>query len=806
MKLSFLVCMAQLALVTSAGAAELVLAEGGRTAYRVVGVSKPTELEFAAAADLKSTLKEITGADFGSDETKTKNIYIGIQPECDKAPLKEYERRITSSNGDIYIYGEGSRGNVFAVYDFLRDVLGCRWYTVVGDKKILKHERLVLPELKKSLIPSIPMMTASYVAVLPTWADFSRRIGLYDRADRDVCIGPYGIHAGMSIIPSGLIPFGGRIGNTFGPHEYFKDCAYFKDHPEYFSMNAKGERVVTMQLCYSNKGMRDQFESNILRMLNQANYRDERIIVGFGQNDNGGKFCYCKECEALEKKYQHPAGAYYDFLLDMSARFAKTCPKMLLGFLAYREDQTLRPSPLMKKLPENLLPSYAPLGCDFSKPLADPVNRSQQENFRRWSDIATRMHWWAYPTTYPRPVINFPLVANIHRIAENFRLAYKNKVWMAYCEFGNGPYGRWGFNDLRLYLLNEMCRRIDADEQAIIKEFAEACFGPAAPMYQKYLAELEELEAKYPQFLRWNPNILTIDYATPANLLRWQRDFDQMEKLAAGNKRYMSNLRCLRYNLDVMTVAKWPYMTKEEQAGFGDLEKLIARINDTIQFEAEELRESLRLTDPKDFAEKVGIRTRHQHFGADIYIARARGGKPLPKTLRKFEKTAYRIMPNRNKLGLDKDPAAPFGLCNTGSYPNPNTLSWVTMRTFVSTRTPQWEIKPTASRFNEKRIIRNKTFDGKYHYYYLGAMPILPDSQIYYGPISGQSGFEMGQLHDPKRPNRLYDFYVCLAVDPDKKWVKLGELVVIPLDKDAAPAKLSKPAKDAEKTKVDAFI
>ena len=65
----------------------------------------------------------------------------------------------------------------------------------------------------------------------------------------------------------------------------------------------------------------------------------------------------------------------------------------------------------------------------------------------------------------------------------------------------------------------------------------------------------------------------------------------------------------------------------------------------------------------------------------------------------------------------------------------------------------------------------------------------------------------MGQLHDPKRPNRLYAFYVCIAVDKDKKWVKLGELVVVPLDKAAKPAvKSAKPAKEAEKTKVDAFI
>ncbi len=773
----FLCCLGAL-WCGAADAAELVLADGGKTRYAVVPPPEPTALEKAAASDLTGILQEITGADFGAEKGKTKRIRIGVRPECDEKPLAEYERRITSHDGEIYIYGEGTRGNVFAVYDFLRDVLGCRWYVVNGDKKIPKREKLVLPELKYSLVPSIPVMTASNVAKYPSWADFSRRIGLYDRADRDVCIGPYGIHAGMSIIPSGLIPFGGRLGNTFGPHEYFKDCAYFKDHPEYFSMNARGKRVYTMQLCYSNKGMRDQFERNILRMLEQAGYKGERIIVGFGQNDNVGKFCYCPDCEALEKKYDHPAGAYYDFLLDMSARFAKTAPRMLLGFLAYREDQTLRPAAGMRKLPPNLLPSYAPLGCDFSKPLTHPANRKEAANFKRWADITTRMHWWAYPTTYPRPVINFPLVANIHRIAENFRLAYKNKVWMAYCEFGNGPYGRFGFNDLRLYLLTELCRRIDADEQALIREFSDACYGPAAPGFRKYLAELEKLEAEFDTFLRWNPNLLIIGYATPANLLRWQRDFDEMEKLAAGDRRILDNLSRVRYNLDVTTIAKWPYMTKEEQAGFGELEKIIARAEAAI------VTDAVQKSDAKKFPTAVPVRIAYQHRGADIYIARARGGKPLPRSFAKF-KTVHRIMPNRNMRGLDKDPDAPFGLCNRGNFPG--MRHWFQLRDFDPKRDPRWVMKPTALVFNERRIERNKTFDGKYHYYSLGKMPVAPDSQIYYGAISPASSFEMGQLHDPKRPNRLFAFYVCLAVDPDRKWVKLGELVAIPLDEDAKP-------------------
>ena len=81
--------------------------------------------------------------------------------------------------------------------------------------------------------------------------------------------------------------------------------------------------------------------------------------------------------------------------------------------------------------------------------------------------------------------------------------------------------------------------------------------------------------------------------------------------------------------------------------------------------------------------------------------------------------------------------------------------------------------------------VRKEYGDGKYHYVHLGALPIEPNCHLAFYPISSQSGFSLCHLYDPKRPNRLYDFYVSLAL-PDDKHVKLDELLVIPLDRDAA--------------------
>ena len=151
-------------LAGTAAAAEIVLADGGKTDYAVVSKPKPTDREFAAANDLRRTLKEITGADFGADPGKTKHIYVGVRPESDKEPLKEGERRITSYNGDIYLYGEGRHGDDNVVYDFLRD-LGCRWVNLSGDRTLVKQPKLVVGELKKSIIPSIPYYTGNFLTV-----------------------------------------------------------------------------------------------------------------------------------------------------------------------------------------------------------------------------------------------------------------------------------------------------------------------------------------------------------------------------------------------------------------------------------------------------------------------------------------------------------------------------------------------------------------------------------------------------------------------------------------------------------------
>ena len=91
-------------------AAELTLAEGGKTKYKIVVAPNAEAIDKEAAADLAATLKEITGADFSDAAGKEKSIFVGTAAPGDKTPLKEFERRITTQDGNLYIYGEGEIG------------------------------------------------------------------------------------------------------------------------------------------------------------------------------------------------------------------------------------------------------------------------------------------------------------------------------------------------------------------------------------------------------------------------------------------------------------------------------------------------------------------------------------------------------------------------------------------------------------------------------------------------------------------------------------------------------------------------
>ena len=133
----------------------ITLAKNGRTNYTIVYEFSGDVLLDPAVRDLAATLEEITGAKFPvAPKTSGCGIHVGVAAPGDKDAFASRERRIKSVGEDLYIYGDYRYGVAGAIYNFLREFCGCRWYTATGDKRIPKNPDLRFAAIDYRHVPS----------------------------------------------------------------------------------------------------------------------------------------------------------------------------------------------------------------------------------------------------------------------------------------------------------------------------------------------------------------------------------------------------------------------------------------------------------------------------------------------------------------------------------------------------------------------------------------------------------------------------------------------------------------------------
>ena len=97
--------------------------------------------------ELAAFLKQATGAPFEvapADRVKgsRKRLFVGLSAPAleilGKGPLagmQDQEHVVRNVDSDVFLYGQGPHGNLYAVYDFLETSVGCRWYSAFGGMK-----------------------------------------------------------------------------------------------------------------------------------------------------------------------------------------------------------------------------------------------------------------------------------------------------------------------------------------------------------------------------------------------------------------------------------------------------------------------------------------------------------------------------------------------------------------------------------------------------------------------------------------------------------------------------------------------
>ena len=280
-----------LAIQTATFAEELVLADRGQSAYRIVVAASASPSTKHAAEELQMFLEQMTGAKLPIVSDKEppgpREIILGqnahlaaTATKIDFAALGNEGYVIRTVGPHLVIAGGALRGNLYGVYGLLEDHLGCRWFAP-GVSRIPKMPRLALGAIDEKKVP-----------VLEYREPFT-----FDCFDADWCARNRmnSSHARLEAKHGGNVRWGGGFVHTFA--NLVPPKKYFKEHPEYFSLVGGKRQDGYAQLCCTNEDVIRLCTEGILRAMKA---QPDAFVFSVSQNDTD-KHCECERCQAIAK-------------------------------------------------------------------------------------------------------------------------------------------------------------------------------------------------------------------------------------------------------------------------------------------------------------------------------------------------------------------------------------------------------------------------------------------------------------------------------------------------------------------------
>ena len=466
----------------------LILAAHGRTDWQIVLPPAPSASEQYAAEELARFLHESTDADFQivplSGTADRHRIFLGFPLWNAPGGLNPVQRGmgkeeyyIQTLEDDLIFTGGRPRGTLYAVYEFLDTVVGCRWFTPEVSR-IPHHDVLEVPFLSIHKEPQLAYREDyNFCAFDPDWACRNRLNGPSHRLETK--------HGGTDRY------------NTYSGGAHSFDLLvpveeYFDTHPEYFS-EVDGVRIKDhTQLCLTNPEVVEISKKRVLEWIRKD---PEAELIAVAQNDWYNP-CTCPACRAIDEREASHSGTLLTFVNQIAEAVAQEYPEKKLGVLAYQ--YTRKPPKTLKPHP-NVLIRLCSIECCFSHPLEEcqevasfkkrtlPDATTFVEDLEGWSRICDNIQIWDYTVDFMHYLMPFP---NFQVLKPNINFFIKNHA-IGIFEQGNGesPYG--DFEELRAYVIARLLWNPDLETEDLIHEFLEAFYGAAADPLYRYIELLK---------------------------------------------------------------------------------------------------------------------------------------------------------------------------------------------------------------------------------------------------------------------------------------------------------------------------
>jgi len=371
-------------------------------------------------------------------------------------------------NESLVIAGGEPRGTLYAVYAFLRDHLGCRWFTKELSY-IPKQDRIVIPPLDETYSPALTYRNlVDNDLMSPDWCARNHVNGFSSEAD---------------------LGRGGKISHWQFGHSFdslIPPDRYFDSHPEYFAVvNGRRPRDEA-QLCCTNpevirvltENLRRQIEVDLQRERNEPDNPSPEIYY-LAQND-WGNCCECAACRSLiEKECSHTAPLIH-LCNNVVEVLDPDYPEKSFLTISYR--YSARPPKSLKAHPK-LIVQVCPIECCVAHPHATcdfPENVNFREYMKGWQHIAERLWVWDYATHLRNPLLPTP---GLHALGENIRWFVEQGVTGMFFQ----DVGHRQFNSLRGYIIARLMWNPNDDIESLTCEFLEAFYGQAKGPFLDYM-------------------------------------------------------------------------------------------------------------------------------------------------------------------------------------------------------------------------------------------------------------------------------------------------------------------------------
>ncbi|MCA1808461.1 MAG: DUF4838 domain-containing protein [Lentisphaerae bacterium] len=384
-----------------------------------------------------------------------------------------------------------------AVYTFLQDYLGVRWlWPGQLGEDILPQKTIVFGPFEYRYHPQVRVRGG-----LMAYSTLFRS----GPEPREATTG--GISSGYWLRVQRLqLDSLGPIGGGHGFGTWWN--RFHETHPEYFALQPDGTRSLctdpgNAKMCMSNPDVWEQWLVDVAEKL-EANPNERVFNASAGDSYHRGH-CICENCRA----WDHPDGELrrlswdgmghnYVALSEREITLANILGRKLKERYPGRELYVYtmaygpaRPAPI-EVVPEDNVIIGDVANFLFRSDMLDrdsQIGKTHREQFAEWGKL-TKLHYW-------RPNVGAPVGGQwgmpdvpLRRTMADLKFAAENGWMGLYIDYVREY---WSTQGPLYYLMAQLTWNPQADGEAILKDYYQRAFGPAAREMEDYWNYMERI-------------------------------------------------------------------------------------------------------------------------------------------------------------------------------------------------------------------------------------------------------------------------------------------------------------------------